>query len=186
MNLKNGKVFTIKSVGTGPSSYEKRIYRAAVSQRLRNTGLYRTQSVLYTKLQQMCLQLWKDYVAELLLFLQGLFSRITFREPLFVGGPGNTTGLTDKLPTEDGLKGCIRHLEVNDHIYSFNMAPGGDSVKGFDVGKYSSGTHTTDKGGVCFYLQAFCSCICMCMSVGMSHLQENTWPFFERGQSVVQ
>jgi len=39
MNLKNGKVFTSKFVGTGPSSYEKRIYRAAVSQRLRNTGV---------------------------------------------------------------------------------------------------------------------------------------------------
>ena len=36
---KNGKVFTSKFVGTGPSFYEKRIYRAAVSQRLRNTGL---------------------------------------------------------------------------------------------------------------------------------------------------
>ena len=36
---KNGNVFTSKSVGTGPSSYEKRIYRAAVSQRLRNTEL---------------------------------------------------------------------------------------------------------------------------------------------------
>jgi len=36
---KNGKVLTSKSVGTGPSSYEKRIYRAAVSQRLRNTDL---------------------------------------------------------------------------------------------------------------------------------------------------
>ena len=34
-------VFTSKSVGTGPSSYKKRIYRAAVSQRLRNTGLER-------------------------------------------------------------------------------------------------------------------------------------------------
>jgi len=33
------KVFTSKFVGTGPSSYEKRIYRAAVSQRLRNTAL---------------------------------------------------------------------------------------------------------------------------------------------------
>jgi hypothetical protein len=39
MNLKIGEVFTSKFVGTGPSSYEKRIYRAAVSQRLRNTGL---------------------------------------------------------------------------------------------------------------------------------------------------
>ena len=35
--LKIGKVFTSKFVGTGPSSYKKRIYRAAVSQRLRNT-----------------------------------------------------------------------------------------------------------------------------------------------------
>jgi len=40
MNLKKiGNVFTSKFVGTGPSSYKKRIYRAAVSQRLRNTGL---------------------------------------------------------------------------------------------------------------------------------------------------
>ena len=37
---KTGKVFTSKFVGTGPLSYKKRIYRAAVSQRLRNTVLY--------------------------------------------------------------------------------------------------------------------------------------------------
>jgi len=36
---KIGKVLTSKSVGTGPSSYEKRIYRAAVSQSLRNAAL---------------------------------------------------------------------------------------------------------------------------------------------------
>ena len=36
---KIGKVFTSKFVGTGPSSYKKRIYSAAVSQRLRNTDL---------------------------------------------------------------------------------------------------------------------------------------------------
>jgi len=34
------KVFMSKFVGTGPSSYEKRIYWAAVSRRLRNTELY--------------------------------------------------------------------------------------------------------------------------------------------------
>jgi len=40
MNLKKiGEVFTSKFVGTGPSPYKKRIYRAAVFQRLRNTGL---------------------------------------------------------------------------------------------------------------------------------------------------
>jgi hypothetical protein len=37
--LKKNWIFTSKFVGTGPSSYNKRIYRAAVSQRLRNTGL---------------------------------------------------------------------------------------------------------------------------------------------------
>ena len=37
---KNGKVFTSKFVGIGPSSYEKKnIYRAAVWQSLRNTEL---------------------------------------------------------------------------------------------------------------------------------------------------
>ena len=33
------KAFTSKFVGTGPSSYENRIYRAAVSQSLGYTGL---------------------------------------------------------------------------------------------------------------------------------------------------
>jgi len=41
---KIGKLLTSKSVGTGPSSYEKRIYRAAVSQRLRNTAVFGTSS----------------------------------------------------------------------------------------------------------------------------------------------
>jgi len=36
---KNGKMCGSKFVGTGPSSYEKRIYQAVVSQRLRNTGI---------------------------------------------------------------------------------------------------------------------------------------------------
>jgi len=48
MNLKNGKVFTSKFVGTGPSSYEKRIYRAAVSQSLRNTALEKHGGVRVT------------------------------------------------------------------------------------------------------------------------------------------
>ena len=40
MNLKKiGNVITSKSVGTGPSSYENRIYRPAVLQRLRNIAL---------------------------------------------------------------------------------------------------------------------------------------------------
>lgn len=63
--------------------------------------------------------------------LQGLFSRITFREPLFLGGAGNTTGLAGKLPVERGLRGCVRHLEVNDQLYDFSE----DAMQGFDVGE---------------------------------------------------
>ncbi|XP_044575810.1 pikachurin-like [Cotesia glomerata] len=63
---------------------------------------------------------------------KGLFSRITFQEPLFVGGPGNTTGL-DRLPVRTGFKGCIRHLEANEHRYRFPLAPQGDAANGFDV-----------------------------------------------------
>ena len=36
---KNGKILTSKSFGAGPSSYEKRILRAAVSQKLRNIAV---------------------------------------------------------------------------------------------------------------------------------------------------
>lgn len=67
---------------------------------------------------------------------KGLFSRITFREPLFVGGAGNTTGLSEKLPVSAGFKGCIRHLEVNDHIYRFGLEPRGEALKGYGIGKW--------------------------------------------------
>ncbi|XP_068981319.1 pikachurin [Bombus flavifrons] len=63
---------------------------------------------------------------------KGLFARITFREPLFVGGPGNTTGL-ERLPVRTGFKGCVRHLEANEHRYRFPLAPQGDAANGFDV-----------------------------------------------------
>jgi len=36
-----------KFVGTGPSSYKKRIYRAAVSQKLRNTGVTKSNGCFF-------------------------------------------------------------------------------------------------------------------------------------------
>jgi len=54
MNLKkDGEVFTSKFVGTGPSSYEKRIYRATVSQSFKNADLeplFHTQSEFYPQI----------------------------------------------------------------------------------------------------------------------------------------
>jgi len=40
------KVLTSKFVGTGPSSYKKRIYRVAVSQKLRKTTLAHTNHLV--------------------------------------------------------------------------------------------------------------------------------------------
>lgn len=94
---------------------------------------------------------------------KGLFSRITFREPLFMGGPGNTTGLSEKLPIEDGLRGCMRRLMVNDRLYSFGLAPVGDAVKGFDVeecGVDRCSQVPCQHGGKC--LTSGDSAVCLC------------------------
>jgi len=63
---KNGKVFTGKFVGTGPSSYEKRIYRAMVLQRLRNTGLEYHKPL---KVPGILLRHSGDYPAPLICFI---------------------------------------------------------------------------------------------------------------------
>ena len=53
LKKKIGKIFTSKFVGTGPSSCEKRIYRSAVSQRLRNTiiGSHNISQLMHLKLR---------------------------------------------------------------------------------------------------------------------------------------
>ncbi|XP_059056215.1 pikachurin-like [Achroia grisella] len=48
---------------------------------------------------------------------KGLFSRMTFREPVWVGGAGNTTGLQIKLGLSDGLLGCVDFLRINGDTY---------------------------------------------------------------------
>jgi len=55
---KIGKLFTSKFVGNGPSSYKKRIYRAAVSQRFRNTAIILYSSTCHTV-----------YISALILFM---------------------------------------------------------------------------------------------------------------------
>ena len=50
--IKIGNVFTSKYVGTGPSTHKKRIYRAAVSQRLRNSALEHFHYTILTTLHK--------------------------------------------------------------------------------------------------------------------------------------
>ncbi|KAF9415775.1 hypothetical protein HW555_006676, partial [Spodoptera exigua] len=59
----------------------------------------------------------------------GLFSRMTFREPVWVGGAGNTTGLQSKLGLSDGLLGCVDFLRINGDTYQLMK----DAVATLDI-----------------------------------------------------
>ncbi|XP_044264183.1 pikachurin [Tribolium madens] len=94
---------------------------------------------------------------------KGLFSRITFREPLFIGGGGNTTGLSEKLPVAVGLKGCIRHLEVNDHVYKFALEPHGEASKGYGIEECTADRCSRvpcQHGGKCLTSEDSAVCLC--------------------------
>ena len=74
--------------------------------------------------------------------LQGLFSRITFNQALYLGGVGDIKNVANFLGLDTGLTGCIRRLEINDKVY--NLAPrsqGGDIVAGQDISKYWKNMH---------------------------------------------
>ncbi|XP_052742343.1 pikachurin [Bicyclus anynana] len=60
---------------------------------------------------------------------KGLFSRMTFREPVWVGGAGNTTGLQSKLGLAEGLLGCVDFLRINGDTYRLVK----DSVSTSDI-----------------------------------------------------
>jgi len=93
MNLKKiEKVLTSKSVENGPSSCEKRIYRAAVSQRLRNTALpYTSCAMLSNRLKK--LTRWGCVLLEYLIVLQ-----IVKKDPHF-RLPEDSSALSQKAAT---------------------------------------------------------------------------------------
>jgi len=62
---KIGKLFTSKFVWIGTSSYKKRIYRAAVSQSLRNTDLGIAYSSLFSVVLQVFQATWLTAVNSL-------------------------------------------------------------------------------------------------------------------------
>uniref|UniRef100_A0A2S2NPU2 Pikachurin n=1 Tax=Schizaphis graminum TaxID=13262 RepID=A0A2S2NPU2_SCHGA len=94
---------------------------------------------------------------------KGLFSRITFREPVFIGGRGNTSGLTERFPTDRGFVGCVRLLQANDHRYDFGETPTGDTVKSQEVEECSTDKCTRSPcqhGGKCVTTTNSSLCLC--------------------------
>ena len=68
--------------------------------------------------------------------LQGLFSRITFNQPVFIGGTGGTRNVKSFLGVDNGMKACVRHLEINDKLYNLKpSSQGGDIIAGPDISK---------------------------------------------------
>ncbi|XP_037954397.1 uncharacterized protein LOC119684428 [Teleopsis dalmanni] len=99
----------------------------------------------------------------------GLFSRITFREPVFLGGTGNITGLSKRLPVFSGFMGCIRRFVANEHEYKFDEHPLGDVVKGFDIDDCISDkcyTYPCQHGGKCLPSDQGAVCLCPIGYVG--------------------
>lgn len=94
---------------------------------------------------------------------KGLFSRITFREPVFLGGFGNITGLDKKLPVTNGFTGCIRKFVANEHDYNFHPVPLGDVSRGFDIQECVTdrcSRYPCQHGGKC--LPSDDGAICLC------------------------
>ena len=69
---------------------------------------------------------------------QGLFSRITFNQPVFIGGTGGTRNVKNFLGVDNGIQACVRHLEINDKLYNLKpSSQGGDIIDGLDISKKS-------------------------------------------------
>ncbi|EDV37684.1 uncharacterized protein Dana_GF11287 [Drosophila ananassae] len=99
----------------------------------------------------------------------GLFSRITFREPVFLGGIGNITGLAKRLPMAEGFAGCIRRFVANEHDYKFTEHPLGDVINGFDIQDCSMDKcvrYPCQHGGKCLPSDKGAICLCPIGFVG--------------------
>jgi len=54
---------------------------------------------------------------------------------VYIGGSGEMRNVKNFVGVDQGLQGCVRHLEINDLSYSFNpVSTGGDSIGGIDTG----------------------------------------------------
>ncbi|XP_015795541.1 pikachurin isoform X2 [Tetranychus urticae] len=69
---------------------------------------------------------------------QGLFSRITFKLELFLGGSPNISLISARANSRLGFVGCVRKLEINGHSYDFRSDSRGDAIDGVDTDECNS------------------------------------------------
>ena len=69
---------------------------------------------------------------------QGLFSRITFRQDLYLGGYRNLSLIGRRTGIDWGFVGCVKLLSANGKQYDMRKGPYiGDAIHGVDVGSLS-------------------------------------------------
>jgi len=130
---KNGEVFTSKFVGTRPSSYEKRIYRGAVSQRLRNTALQHQRSlILLTSTTDM-----KEYV---LCTLQDCCKLVCQILPNCGSSLGSSTSCFHAMQPEPKTSSIMHNAD--DSCTIFTNKYGYKTIGIYKIGNINTRSHT--------------------------------------------
>ena len=62
----------------------------------------------------------KIFMKTTFILSQGLFSRLTFNQPLYIGGAGKMKNVDQFVGKTGGLTGCVRHLEINNKAHLNN------------------------------------------------------------------
>lgn len=66
---------------------------------------------------------------------QGIFSKMTFRDDVFLGGHRNLTSIRSRVGSSVGFTGCVRSLLINNKSYDMRKGVfAGDASYGLDVG----------------------------------------------------
>ncbi|CAH1774566.1 unnamed protein product [Owenia fusiformis] len=96
---------------------------------------------------------------------KGIYSRITLRQDLYLGGYTNSSAIGPRVGMRWGFVGCIRKLQINHRVYDMRKgAYVGDAIHGIDVSECSA--HICDNvlcanGGTC-QARAADDYICLC------------------------
>lgn len=70
--------------------------------------------------------------------MQGSYTKITFRTPLYVGGSPNGYWLAKAAGTNRGFQGCLQSLSVNGKVVDMRPWPLGRALTGADVGEWKN------------------------------------------------
>ncbi|XP_038074554.1 pikachurin-like [Patiria miniata] len=94
---------------------------------------------------------------------KGLYSKLTLRSPLYLGGHSNYTAIS-QTSISTGFSGCVERLVINNVDSDMRLEPRGFAVGGVDVGECSSGLcdeGMCSNGGSCV-AQSASRYLCLC------------------------